>query len=214
MGPLLLKELNYYIKNYKEIIVISFVFLFIILLISFAFPAGDGVPTATARATLWIALFCAVQLAAGQNWQRHVENGELEVFQLLPWLLEWTVLGKICALALAVLLPMALVFPLLALWLGLSVTHWPTIMAGLTAGGMALAALNQLAAGLLAGQQRAGALLGIITLPFAVPVMIFGVSYTAQAALWHPHLAFLLGYGIFLMLFAALAVSAAIRAGN
>lgn len=214
MWPLFAKELRYYIRNPKDIVVISFLFVFVSLLAPFAFPAAEGVPTRGGVAMLWIAMLCSMQVAAAQSWQRHSENGELEAFQLLPWLLEWSVLGKMLALAVVVLGPILLILPLAASWLAIASPLWWTLGAGLFAGGMALVALNQLAAGLMAGQRKGGALLGVITLPFAVPVVIFGVNYCMQPIILHSGLVFLAGYAVLLLPLSAVAVSAAIRAGN
>lgn len=214
MFSMLIKELNYYFRNIKELIVISLLFISITLTIPFAFPAAEGLPAGVNTAILWVALLAAMQLGAAQSWQRHSDAGELELLPLLPWTLEGTVMGKSLAFYLVMALQVAAVVPLSALWLELPVGQWPQLWLGLAVGGLALTFLYQLAAGLMAGQRKAGAVIGIIVLPFAIPVVIFGMSYFRQAALWSDSLLFLIGYAVFLAPLHALAVAGSIRHGH
>lgn len=214
MFSMLIKELMYYFNNIKELIVISFLFISITLVLPFAFPASGGIPEGVNIAILWVALLAAMQLGAAQSWQRHSDSGELELLPLLPWTLEGTVMGKSLAFYAVMLLQIAVVVPLSALWLALPVAQWPQLWLGLAVGGLAFTFLYQLAAGLMAGQRKAGAVIGIIVLPFAIPVVIFGVSYLRQDQLFSENLLFLLGYAIFLGPLHALAVAASIRHGH
>ncbi len=214
MFSMLIKELNYYISNLKELIVISFLFISITLVIPFAFPASEGLPEGVNMAILWVALLAAMQLGVAQSWQRHADSGELELLPLLPWMLEATVMGKSLAFYLVMLLQIAIIVPLSALWLAIPARQWPQIWLGLAVGALAFTFLYQLAAGLMAGQRKAGALIGIIVLPFAIPIMIFGVSYLRQQQLWSDHLLFLFSYAVFLAPLHALAVASAIRRGH
>lgn len=214
MLSMLIKELMYYINNAKELIVISFLFISITLVIPFAFSAKEGVPDGVNLAILWVALLASMQLGAAQSWQRHSDSGELELLPLLPWMLEGTVLGKSIAFYLLMLLQVAIVVPLSAVWLAIPVGQWAQVWLGLAVGGLSLTFLYQMAAGLMAGQRKAGAVIGIIVLPFAIPVVIFGASYFQQDELFNDHLLFLVGYAVFLAPLHALAVASSIRHGH
>lgn len=214
MFSMLIKELNYYFNNVKEVIVISFLFISITLVIPFAFPATAKLPQGLGEAMLWVALLAAMQLGAAQSWQRHSDSGELELLPLLPWTLEATVMGKSLAFFLMIALQIAVVVPLSSLWLALSAERWVQMWLGLGAGALAFAFLYQMAAGLMAGQRKAGAVLGIIVLPFAIPVIIFGVGYLRQDALWSDHLLFLAAYAVFLAPLHCLAVASSLRHGH
>lgn len=214
MFSMLRKELLYYFNNIKEVIVISFLFLSITLVIPFAFPAADGLPEGLDRAILWIAMLASMQWGAAQSWQRHADSGELELLPLLPWMPEMTVLGKSLAFFLMIAVQLLVIVPLASLWLGIASSEWPQLWLGLGAGALALSFLYQLAAGMMAGQRKSGAVLGLIVLPFAIPVIIFGVTYANQDSLWNENLMFLIGYAVFLWPLHCLAVAASIRHGH
>lgn len=210
MLAILLRELRYYFKNKSEVIVIINFIVSIALLACFTFPAESGLPRGVAATILWVTLLCASQLAAMPSWQRHMEQGDIATFQLLPWALEWTVLTKLAALYLVTLLPVIVAAPLAGAWMGMQAPAIVLAMVGLAAGALALTAINQMIAGLLAGQ-RSGAVLGIIALPFSIPVIIVGASYTAQTDIMHGGIVFLMGYGIFLVPISCLATAASLR---
>lgn len=214
MLSMLIKELSYYFNNIKEVIVISFLFISITLVIPFAFPANEKLPAGLGEAMIWVAMLASMQLGAAQSWQRHSDSGELELLPLLPWTLEATVMGKSLAFFLMMLLQIAVVVPLSSLWLALPAGRWLQLWLGLGVGAMAFAFLYQLAAGLMAGQRKASAVLGIIVLPFAIPVIIFGVGYVRQDQLFSDHLLFLAAYAIFLAPLHCLAVASSLRHGH
>ena len=214
MFSILTKELSYYINNIKELIVISFLFISITLTVPFAFPAASGLPEGLNMAILLVALLASMQLGAAQSWQRHYEAGELELLPLLPWSLETTVMGKSLAFYMVTLVQILLIVPLSALWLEIPAGQWPKVWVGLGASSFALTFLYQLATGLMAGQRKAGAVAGLIVLPFAIPIIIFGVSYLRQDSLWSDSLLFLMAYGIFLAPLHALAIAGSVRHGH
>lgn len=211
---MLRQELLFYFNNAKEAIVISFLFIAITLVIPFAFPASRGLPEGVGGAMLWVALLAATQTAAAQSWQRHADSGELELLPLRPQMLEATVLGKSFAFFLMLMLQIMLIVPLSSLWLGFSMRDWPRLWLGLGLGALSFTFLYQLAAGLIAGQRKAGAVLGMVVLPFAIPVIIFGVSYTNGSLLWGETLLFLGGYAVFLAPLHAIVVASSIRHGH
>lgn len=214
MLSMFIKELSYYINNTKELIVMSFLFVSITLVSAFAFPAAQGLPVGLGQAMLWVALLAAMQLGAAQSWQRHSDSGELELLPLLPWSLEATVMGKSLAFYVVILLQLVVIVPLSSLWLALPAARWLQLWLGLGAGALAFTFLYQLAAGLMAGQRKAGAVLGVIVLPFAIPVVIFGVEYLRQDHLYSEHLLFLVAYAVFLAPLHCLAVASSLRYGH
>lgn len=214
MFSMFIKELRYYINNIKELIVISFLFISITLVVPFAFSPSEGLPDGVNMAILWVALLASMQLGAAQSWQRHSDSGELELLPLLPWTLEGTVMGKSLAFYVLTLVQVSIIVPLSALWLAIPVGQWLQVWVGLALGGLALAFLYQMAAGLMAGQRKASALIGMIVLPFAMPVIIFGVSYLRQDVVWSENLLFLFGYAIFLGPLHCLAVASSVRYGH
>jgi heme exporter protein B len=82
---------------------------------------------------------------------------------------------------------------------------------GLLLGTPGLAALGVLVAGVTAGLRRSGALAGILMLPLAIPLLIFGAGSLRGAGNGLPLLA---AVSLFLVAITPLAAGAAIRAGR
>lgn len=214
MIALLKKELLYYFKNIKELIVISFLFTSIILLGVFAFTAQTKLPDQLPGLLLWLALVSAVQLSAASAWQRHHESGEIELFQLLPWLLELTILGKYLGFVFILCLQLAVLVPLSSLWLGVPTAQWEQCWLGLSIGAAGLSAIHLLVAGLMAGYRKGAAMLGLMTLPFSIPIIIFGTEYLRQPHLWHESLGFVIGYSGLMVPLMCAATAQSMRHGN
>lgn len=214
MRSLCIRELIYYFRNLKEIIVISSLMLSILLVAPFVFSAEKGVPEGVPAAMLWVALLCAVQLGCSQSWQRHADAGELELLPLLPWTLEASVFAKTLAFYVVLLLQLLVLLPTASLWLGVSSGQWGQWLLGLAAGGLGLTCLCQMAAGFMAGNRKSGALMGLVVLPFSLPILIFGAAYTAQDQLWADSVIFLIAYAVFLAPLHCLAVAAGLRYGH
>jgi heme exporter protein B len=207
-------ELKYYFKNKKEVIVTSYIFSSFFILAIFALPVQQGVDRAYSAMLLWLAAFAAIQAATGPSWQRHIDAGEIEQFQLLPWPLEWTVLGKTLALYVATMLPMLMLLPFAALGSAQGyMAWWQTQAAGLAVGGLALVAIQQWVASLMAGYRRGNATMGLVALPFAIPVVIVGAAYARQGG-GAQELLFLLGYAGLMLPITCIATAANLRASH
>jgi heme exporter protein B len=213
---LLLFELKFYIKNFKEAIYIYSFFISIALMAPFAVQS-ENIPSiqSLAPVILWTALASGIALAGMGLFQRDAESGRLEYYQLLPISLERLVLVKWVAFYLFIVIPLLLCLPVMALIFNIPVTAWGHYAAGLAAGAAALTAITCLVAALMAGLARAGGLLSLIILPLCIPVMIFGGDYCRQTgALFHPDLVFLLGLTAFLLPIAAFIGASSIRHSN
>lgn len=99
-----------------------------------------------------------------------------------------------------------------ALLLRLPPERMPPLLAALAIGSFGLAALAVAVAALIAGLPRAGALAGLLLLPLAIPLLIFGAAASGDAASG----AFLLEAATALLLVAGapFVAGAAIRAGR
>jgi heme exporter protein B len=99
-----------------------------------------------------------------------------------------------------------------ALLLRLSPDQLPRLIAALAVGSVGLAALAVAVAALTAGLPRAGALAGLLLLPLAIPLLIFGAAASGEAGSG----AFLLECAMALLLVAGapFVAGAAIRAGR
>ena len=101
--------------------------------------------------------------------------------------------------------------PVGALLLGLPTDGLGPLLLGLLLGTPALAALGTVAAALTAGLRGAGALAGLLVLPLAVPVLIFGSGLLTPGA--GGALKLLAASSLLLVAVAPFAAGAALRAG-
>ena len=112
-------------------------------------------------------------------------------------------------------LPLLLITPILALMLNIATTRLPVLMTALLAGTMALTLLGVIGAALTEGARRGNALIAILVLPLAVPVLIFGtLASTTDDGVISPHL-MLLGAMLALLLgMAPLVAATALKIGE
>jgi heme exporter protein B len=98
------------------------------------------------------------------------------------------------------------------LLLGLPAGHLPTLLLALFVGSLGLASLAVAVAALTAGLPRAGALAGLILLPIAIPLLIFGAAASGDSASGALFLE--CAVALVLMAGAPFVAGAAIRAGR
>jgi len=89
--------------------------------------------------------------------------------------------AKTCTHWLLTGLPLALSAPLAALMLGVPAGSMGGVVASLALGSFALSLLGAIGAGITLGARRGGVLLSLLTLPLAVPILIFGARATELA---------------------------------
>ena len=111
--------------------------------------------------------------------------------------------------------PLLIITPVLALILDIATTQLPVLMVALLIGSMALTLLGVIGAALAEGARRGGALMAILVLPLAVPVLIFGALAAAtKDAIVSPHLMLLGAMLALLMAMAPLVAAAALKIGE
>ena len=113
-------------------------------------------------------------------------------------------------------LPLALSAPVAAAALGVSMDAMGGVVASLALGSFAMSLVGAIGAGLTLGARRGGVLLSLLTLPLAVPILIFGARAT-QLAISGGDIAppmYLLGaIAVLGVTLAPLAAAAAVRIG-
>ena len=99
--------------------------------------------------------------------------------------------------------------------LDIATAQLPALMVALLIGSMALTLLGVIGAALAEGARRGGALIAILVLPLAVPVLIFGTLAAAtKDAIVSPHLMLLGAMLALLMAMAPLVAAAALKIGE
>jgi heme exporter protein B len=169
-----------------------------------------------APGVLWVGALLSSLLALEFLFREDAMDGTLEQFALSGQSLTWMLFAKTCTHWLLTGLPLALAAPLVAVGLGVPARALPAVIAALALGSFAMSLVGAVGAGLTLGARRGGVLLSLLTLPLAVPIVIFGARAT-ELAIAGGSIAgamYLLGaIAVFGVTLAPLAAAAAVRIG-
>lgn len=171
--------------------------------------AGPGV--------LWVAALLAMLLSLNSLFVADFEDGSLEQLLLSPQPLVLLALGKTAAHWLTSGLPLVVLSPLLAVTFRMPVETIGVLMATLALGTISLSLLGSVGAALTVGLHRGTALLSLLTLPLAMPVLIFGartVSLAASGDVYSMGIFALGAYAVGALSLAPFATAAALRISN
>jgi len=169
-----------------------------------------------APGVLWIGALLSSLLALEFLFRDDAVDGTLEQFALSGQSLTWMLFAKTCTHWLLSGLPLALSAPVAALALGVPAAALGSVIAALALGSFALSLVGAICAGLTLGARRGGVLLSLLTLPLAVPVLVFGADATRLAITGASSLPPLYMLGAIVVLgltLAPLAAAAAVRIG-
>jgi heme exporter protein B len=148
------------------------------VLITAIFPLGlspePELLRTVAPGILWGAALLSSLLALDLLFRSDFEDGSLEQLVLSAHSLPVIVLGKTLAHWIVSGLPLVLIAPLLASALYLPQEAWGTLMLGLLIGTPTLSLLGAVGAALTTGLGRGSALLSLLVMPLATPILIFG----------------------------------------
>jgi heme exporter protein B len=167
-----------------------------------------------APGALWVAALLASLLALEFLFRDDSQDGTLEQAALSGQSLTWLLFAKTTAHWLLTGLPLSLVAPFAAAALGAPISALSGIVASVALGSVALSLLGAIGAALTLGVKRSGVLLSLLTLPLAVPILIFGARATELAikgASFAPPLYLLAAFAVLGITLAPLAAAAAVR---
>lgn len=195
--------------------------LFFFAMVSSLFPLAIG-PNAEQLQVIgpgvtWVAALLASLLALNTLFYNDFEDGSLEQLILSPQPLPLMVLAKTAAHWLVTGLPLVLVSPIIALSYQLPAEVIRIMVITLLPGTISLSLLGSIGAGLTVGLNRGNALLSLLILPLAMPILIFGartVSLAATGEATAGGIYFLAGYCMLALTLAPFAAAAAIRISN
>jgi heme exporter protein B len=134
-----------------------------------------------APGVLWVAALLSSLLALEFLFRDDAQDGTLEQHVLSGQSLTWLLFAKTVAHWLLTGLPLAVMAPLAGLSLGIPAASLPGIVISVALGSVALSLIGSIGAALTLGVKRSGALLSLLTLPLAMPVLIFGARATELA---------------------------------
>ncbi len=195
--------------------------LFFFAMVSTLFPLAVG-PSAEQLAisgpgVLWVAALLAALLSLNSLFLSDFEDGSLEQIILSPQPLPLMALGKSVAHWLVSGLPLVIVSPLIAMTFRMPADSLGVLMLSLALGTISLSLLGSIGAALTVGLNRGNALLSLLILPLAMPVLIFGARTVSLAAVDDAVAAgiyFLAAYCMLALSLAPFATAAALRISN
>ncbi|HSD70620.1 MAG TPA: heme exporter protein CcmB [Woeseiaceae bacterium] len=166
---------------------------------------------------LWVGALLATLLALHGLFLSDYEDGSLDQLILSPQPLPLLVFGKALAHWLVTGLPLVLVSPLLAMTFRLPPTVTGLLVLTLTLGTLSLSMLGSIGAALTVGLNRGNALLSLLILPLAMPVLIFGARTVSLAVAGDSPSAgvyFLAAYCMLTLALSPFATAAALKISN
>ncbi len=160
------------------------------LLVATLFPLGlmpeRELLVAIGPGVLWVAALLASLLALDALFRADVDDGSLEQLVMSPYPLPLLVLAKAGAHWMLTGLPLVVISPLVAQAYYLPADAAWALLATLLIATPTLTLLGGVAAALTAGLRRGAALLGLLVLPLALPLLVFGARATELAAAGEP----------------------------
>jgi heme exporter protein B len=189
-------------------------FLAVVIVVPFAIGPDIPLIARVGPAVLWLGAFLASLLGFDGLFSADQEDGSLDLLFLAPVPLELVAAAKGLAHWLATGLPLVILAPLLGLLLGVEPRALGAVTLSLLVGTPALTFLGLVGAAIAAALPRSGLFVAVLTLPLAIPVLIFGVGATGAAIAGEAVAApfkFALALTLFFLVLGPLAAAAALR---
>jgi heme exporter protein B len=187
-------------------------FLAVAMLFPFAVGPDAQVLARTGGGVIWVAALLAAILPLDRLVEPDIDLGMFDQWSLRGIAEEWIIAVRVLAHWLSFGPPLMLASLVSAALLGLDATTLRTVEIGLLAGTPGLAALGVTVAALTAGLRGGAALAGLLVIPLAVPLLIFGAGSLATGG--SGGLALTAAVSLVLLAIAPFAAGAAIRAGR
>ena len=166
---------------------------------------------------LWVAALLAMLLSLNSLFLADFEDGSLEQLLVSPQPLVLLALGKTVAHWLTTGLPLVIISPLMALTFQMPLESSGVLMLTLALGTVSLSMLGSIGAALTVGLHRGTALLSLLILPLAMPVLIYGartVSLAVVGDTYSTGVYALAAYAVGALSLAPYATAAALRISN
>jgi heme exporter protein B len=195
--------------------------LFFFMMVCTLFPLSIGPSVEqlqfAAPGVLWVAALLAMLLSLNSLFLGDFEDGSLEQMLVSPQPLVAFALGKTAAHWLTNGLPLVILSPAAALAFKLPGVAVFVLMLSLLLGTLSLSLLGAVGAALTVGLHRGTALLSLLILPVAMPVLIFGtrtVSLSASGDGFSTGILLLSAYAVAALSLTPFATAAALRISN
>jgi heme exporter protein B len=170
------RDLRLALRQGGEIGLVLGFFVLAVLLFPFGVGPEPELLGRIAAGIIWVAALLASVLSLERLFAADYADGGLDLILLSPAPLELIVLAKGAAHWVTTGLPLALISPVLAIFVDLDPAAIPALMLGLLIGTPALSLLGAIAAALTLGARRPGILVSLLVLPLYLPPLIFGTG--------------------------------------
>jgi heme exporter protein B len=201
-------------RNRAEVLLPLVFFALCVLMFPFALGPDPALLARVGGGVVWVAAVLAAGLSLEAVFRSDYADGTVELLQIAGAPLALVALGKALAHWLLSGLPvLALAVPS-ALALDLAPAATGVFAASLALGSLSMSLIGAAVSALSVGLRGGGMLLALLILPLYIPVLVFGATATANAALGLPSAAelyFLGGLTVLALSLAPWATAAALR---
>jgi heme exporter protein B len=185
LGALLVRDMRLAVRVGGGALVGVLFFVVVATLMPFALGPDLPLLRKIGPAILWLAALLASLLALDRLFTSDHDDGSLDLILMGRAPLELVVATKALAHWLTTGVPLVIAAPLIGLLFDLDATAEGALALTLFVGTPALTCVGLIGAAIAVTLRRGGLLLGVLVLPLAVPVLIFGVA-AANAAISGP----------------------------
>lgn len=197
---ILQRDLILAIRHRAELMNPVLFFVLVVVLFPLGVGAEISILSKIAPGIIWIAALLSALLSLDRIFRSDMEDGSLEQMLISAQPMSLLILAKIIAHWMITGLPVVLVGPLLALFLGMPSEAIATLFISLLVGTPILSAIGAVGVALTVGLRRGGVILSLLVLPLYVPVLIFASQAVDAAAAGFPTVAPIAMLGALLLL--------------
>ena len=202
-------------QNRQDLGVMLIFFVIIISLFPLAIGSNIEILDSLAVPVIWIAALLSILAGFDRLFAQDVHDGWLDQVSLSQLGLGWYALAKAISHWLSAGLPLLIMTPMMAIMLNISVSQFPPLLVALLFGSMGLTLLGVIGAALAEGARRGTALMALLILPMAVPLLIFGtLASQSETGIISPHLMLLGAVFLVFLALAPLVAAAALEIGE
>jgi heme exporter protein B len=215
-NAVLVRDLRVSFRRWSELAHPLIFFIIVVTLFPLALSATTAQLREVGTGVLWVAALLSSLLALDGLFRGDADDGSLEQLLLSPAPLTLAVLAKIVAHAAVTLLPLICLVPLTALSYNMPFRSLPTLALALVLSAPTLSVLIALGAALTVSLRRGGSIAGLLVLPLAGPLLIFGTRATDLSINGEPTAAPLLllaALAVLALTLGPIAVAAAVKVG-
>ena len=202
-------------QNRQDLGVMLIFFVIIIALFPLAIGSNPAILSPLAVPIIWIAAFLSTLAGFDRLFAQDVRDGWLDQVSLSQLGLGWYALAKAISHWLSAGLPLLIMTPMMAMILNIPASQLPALLVALVVGSMGLTLLGVIGAALAEGARRGAALMTLLILPLAVPILIFGtLASRSKIGVINPHLMLLGAMLALLLAIAPLVAASALEIGE